>query len=380
MLSLALLTPSPAPAQPKETKPDLAANAALKYWQAFALLPTLDKDQQKIVQEWNKAPLDAAALKLIDKSRMSRLYLHRGAKLPNCDWSLDEEDGLNMLLPHLGRARTLSRLTALHARHEFEQGHPKAGWQDVSDLLKLSRHVGIGPTLIQRLVGYAIERMAIEAAAPYLPELKSVLPETASEVLDKLPALPTLEQMVRSEKRIAPGWLLQELKKAEAHKKGSWQDVWNQVVELMKGPESKAQDREAVQSVKSYEQAIKLLEDLLPRYDQLAKDTALPWKEFDAQYPKFFKKAKADNPLAGFFFPAMDKVAAAERRHLTQLALFKAALAIVQGGPDRVKGVKDPFGEGTFEYRALDKGFELRSQLLFEGKAVTLRAGTGKPK
>ena len=24
---------------------------------------------------------------------MSRVYLHRGAKLPRCDWSLDYEDG-----------------------------------------------------------------------------------------------------------------------------------------------------------------------------------------------------------------------------------------------------------------------------------------------
>ncbi len=380
LLSLTLLATSPTTAQTPGAKTSLGANAALKYWHAFAALPKLDKDQQKLLDEWDKVPVDAAARKLIDRSRLSRLDLHRGAKLSHCDWGLDEEDGINMRLPHLGRVRTLSRLTALHARHEFEQGHHNAGWQDVSDLLKLSRHVGIGPTLVERLVGYSIERTAIEVAAPYLPGLKSVLSESASEVLDKLPALPTMEQMVLSEKRVSPVWLIHELKKAEAHKKGSWRDVWNLIVELTKGPESRTQDQEAVETVKSYEQVMKLLEELLPRYDQLAKDTALPWKEFDAQYPKFFKKAKADNPLAGVFLPAMDKFADSDRRHLTQLAQFKAAIAVVQGGPDRIKDFKDPAGGGAFEYRPLDKGFELSSKLLFRGKPLTLTVGTGKTK
>ena len=44
----------------------------MKYLQACALLPTLDEDQAKLLQETNKIPLNAAALKLIDASRMSR--------------------------------------------------------------------------------------------------------------------------------------------------------------------------------------------------------------------------------------------------------------------------------------------------------------------
>lgn len=116
----------------------------------------------------------------------------------------------------------------------------------------------------------------------------------------------------------------------------------------------------------------------LPLYDQLAKMTALPWKEFDAQYPDFVKKAKAANPLAGYLLPAMDKVVAAERRHQTQIALFKAALAVVQDGPDKLKEIKDPFGDGPFEYRTLEKGFALKSKLLFKGQPVMLTVGKGK--
>ncbi len=303
VLPLAMLPLSPAAAQAPEANPDLGANAALKYWQAFALLPTLDKDQEKLLQEWNKVPLDTAALKLIDRSQMSLIYLHRGAKLPRCDWSLDYEDGIALPLAHFPSSLTLARLAALHARHEFDQGHWKAGWQDVTDMLKLGRQVGMGPQFVVRWVGYRIETYAIEAAAPYLPQLKPIIPEAASDVLDTLPAGPTLQQVVLGEKRTGLMWLIQELNKAEQHKEGSWRVVWHNYIDV---PWQESQYRDSIQSVKTFEQAVKMLEDLLPFYDELAKLIALPWREFDARYPNLVKNAKVADPLCGFDRPDPD--------------------------------------------------------------------------
>jgi hypothetical protein len=376
-LSLALFPRSRATAQAPDAKPDRGANAAVKYWQAFALLPTLDKDQEKLLQDWNKVPLDAAALKLIDGSRGSREYLHRGAKLQGCDWSLDYEDGIFLRLPYLPKSRTLARLAALHARYEFEQRHWKSGAEDVTALLKLARHLEMDPIMIVQLLGYMIETTAIETAAPYLPELKPILPEAVCAVVDALPAGPTLPQMVLKEKQVGAMWLIQRLKDAEQHKEGSWQDVWKEVLQVpTEGDQSP--NRDLLQSAKTIEQAIKMLEDFLPLYDQLANMMASPWKEFDAKYPDFFKKAKAANPLAGFFLPAMDRVVASQRRAETQMALFKAALAVVEGGPDKLEDIKDPFGAGPFEYRALDNGFELKSKLLYKDQPVMLKVGQGK--
>jgi hypothetical protein len=375
-VSLALAMPSPAAAQVAEGKPDLGANAAMKYWQAFALLPNLEKDQEKLLEDWSKVPLDATALKLLERSERSRVYLHRGALLPRCDWSLNYEDGILLVLPHLAKSVTLARLVALDARHEFEQGHWKAGWEDVTALLTLARHVEETPIIIANLVGYRMETFAIEAAAPYLPELKSVLPADASTALDRLPAGATLQQLVRNEKQIGAVWLIGELKQAEQKKKGSWQTVWNGVL-LAGVEESEIQNREAVESAKTSEQAIMLLEGLLPLNDQLAKVAALPWREFDAQYPEFVR-AKAPNPLAGFLLPSLDKYVSAQRRNQAQMTLFRAALAIVQKGTENLKLIKDPFGDGPFEYRALERGFELRSKLLFKNQPVTLTVGKGK--
>lgn len=372
-LSLALFPRSPAAAQASDAKPDLGANAALNYWTAFALLPTLDKDQEKLLDQWNKVPLDAAARSLIDRSRESREYLRRGATFKHCDWSLDYSQGIRLVMPHLAKSRVLAPLAALDARYEFEQGHWKAGAEDVAALLKLARHLETEPMMIQQLVAYGIERTAIEAAAPYLPELKSVLPEIASDVLDSPPAGATLKEMVQKEKQIGPIWLMQELKNAEKRKPGSWQEVWKG---LFPAPESSEAD--FLLPPESFEQTIKLLQDLVPLFDELANMTTLPWAEFDAQYTQFVKKGKSANRLFGLLVPAVGNFVAAQRRHPAQLVLFKAALAVVQSGPDKLKEIKDPFGDGPFEYRALDKGFELKSKLLFKGQSVTLMVGNAK--
>ena len=53
--------------------------------------------------------------------------------------------------------------------------------------------------------------------------------------------------------------------------------------------------------VDSFEQAVKLTEDLLPVCDELATLVALPAEEFDARYPEFKKKTKAAHPLVDVF-------------------------------------------------------------------------------
>ena len=47
------------------------------------------------------------------------------------------------------------------------------------------------------------------------------------------------------------------------------------------------------------------------------------------------------------------------------VAVFKAALTVVRDGRDQPQNIKDPSGNGPFEYRARDNGFDLKSKLLF---------------
>ncbi len=378
LLSLALLALCPATAPAADPQPDLAGNAAVQYWQAFALLPTLNKDQEKLLAEWDKVPLEGEALKLIAASHNSLMYLHRGARLERCDWGLDYNDGQNMLLPQLAKARDLARLAALHARHEFEQGNWKAGRADATAMMTLARHTARDPVMISQLVRYAIEGMAIDVMTPYVPELK-VPYARAVAAYEALPPAPTLEQTVVFEKKFMVEWLIRQLKETEQAKPGSWRELWKNVLGPGEGP-NPPQLPEAVKRVDTLDQAVKLTEDMLPAYDELARLVARPKDEFDAQYSEFAKKTKVERPLAGLILPAVDKVLAKERRHQARMAMLLAAIAVAEGGPDKLKDIKDPFGTGPFEYRALDKGFELKSKLLYDGQPVTLTVGQRKKK
>jgi hypothetical protein len=362
---------APAAAQGPDAKSGAAANAAIRYWQAFGLMPALDKDQAMLLHEWDKVPLDAAARKLIDQSRNSLQYLHRGAKLPHCDWALDYDDGIRLLLPHAAKARTLAQLAALRARSEFETGDAKAGVADVIAMLRLAGHVQTDPIMIDQLVGYAIEGIAVQAAAPHLPAAKPALGDLAA-ALDRLPARTPMARTLELENQSFVGWMIRELKAVEKAKPGSWQGLWKEVLAAPgEGPAS-----EAATTVTSYDEALKLTEGLLPMYAELGKLTALPPKEFDARYPEFMKKAEAANRLARDVLPAVDKVMASRRRADARLALLRAATAVVQDGPDRLKDFKDPFGDGPFDYTATDGGFELKSKLIFKDQPVTLAVGT----
>jgi hypothetical protein len=369
-LSLTGLPLAPA-AQAADAQTDLAANAALKYWQAFALLPTLDKEQEKLLVEWDTIPLDAAALKLVDSSAISRMYLHRGARLPRCDWSLDYQDGVNLYLPHLAKALTLARLAALHARHELTQGRFRAGVDDATAVLVLARKLDPDPSLISTLVRYKVEVIALDMLAPYLPQLDAAAVKRLSAQLENLPVGATIQQKLLAEKSYQLPSIIRIMQASERDKKGSWREALKAIVAE---PQSKA----AVDGISTFEKAIQLVEDLAPIYDQQAKLMVLPKEEYEAQYPGLVKKATAANPLAGLVLIEVDKLAAFERRHQVLIALFKAAMAVAQEGPGKLKEIKDPFGTGPFEYRALDKGFELKSKLLFHDQPVTLVAGKGK--
>ena len=357
----------PTAAQGAGADSDLAANAAVQYWQAIALLPTLDKEQEKIVQEWNSVPLDDSAVKLINSSQASMLYLRRGAKLQRCDWGLDHNDGISMLMPHLAKARDLARLGRLHVRYKFEHGDEKGAREIATAITVLGRHVGESPVMISILVRYLIEDAAIDAVVPYVPQVKAPYAQVV-KVHASFPPAATLSQAILQEKKSMLSSIVQQLRDAERHRPGSWRELWKQFLDFPGIPED-------LQKIESLDECVRQLEALPPVYDEMARLVELPKPEFDAKYPAFKQKTNDANPLAGTVLPAIDKIFSQQHKHEARTAMLLAAIAVAEGGPEKLKEIKDPFGSGPFEYRPLDKGFELTSKLLFEDKPVTLIVG-----
>jgi hypothetical protein len=358
-------------AQAPDEKSDLAANAAIQYWQAFAQLPTLDKEQEKILGEWNTVSTsDPAVQKLAQASQASRMYLLRGAKLARCDWGLDYSDGISLMLPHLAKARDLARHAALHARCEFARGNRMPLQENATAIMALARHVGRDPILISILVRYLIEDTAVELVSPYIPQMKAPY-EKIVAAFKALPPAATVQETLLIEKKYMAGYVITELTRWEKQTPGSWREHWNN----MTGPDAP----DSVKKVATFEEAIRLTEKLLPVYDELEKFFAMSEKEFDTKYADFKEKTNAANPLAGVLLPSLDKVRARERRNQIRLAMLMAAVAVVNDGPEKLKEIPDPVVGGPFEYRKLDGGFELKSKLVVDDKPVTLTIGT-KPK
>ena len=381
-LALGMLWPlAAASLQAQEAIPaggtELAANAAIQYWQAIAQMPSLDKDQEKLLLEdwnnpeaWHKIPLDPEAQKLIAASQNSLMYLHRGAKLKRCDWGLDYGDGISLLMPHLAKCRDLARLAALRARSEFERGNWEAARNDAAAIMALARHVGRDPFMICLLVRYGLEGMVVDLVAPYVPEIKASHAQAVA-MFEAMPEAATLQQAVSAEKKYMAQWMIRKIREEEQRKPGAGLELWNQFLDGDSVSDS-------IQRGKTFEEAIQLTTNVLPVYDDLARLLALPKDQFDAQYPAFKQKTKTDNPLAGTILPSIDVIRAKQERGQARLAMLLASSAVAESGPEKLKEIKDPFGDGPFEYKALDQGFELKSKLLFEGQPVTLVVGQRK--
>ena len=127
--------------------------------------------------------------------------------VPACDWQLDYEAGPMLLLPHLQKARELSRTALLRARLRFAAGETDAAVEDVVAVLKMARDSGRSPLLISLLVDIAIEKTATEVLAANLPRLQPEQLDQLAVSLKQLPPTATFADCVHLEGRLFGGWL-----------------------------------------------------------------------------------------------------------------------------------------------------------------------------
>jgi hypothetical protein len=345
--------------------PQVSENAALQYWMAFATMPTLNAEQEHILENWATVPIDDAVNNLLDQSQTSLMFLHRGAQKRECDWGLEYRDGARMHLPQLFKARQLARIAALDARRAFETKNYERGHDDAFGMIVLARNVGKDYTLVSMLVDFAIEGMVVELAATYMPDVPASY-DGVMEEYQNLPPSPPLVQGVRCEQRLAAA-ILNQLAEAEHKRPGSWRETWKSIL----GDESPDPFKNAVRVGEIYEGMRKFQ----TTYDELAELMALPPAEFDAKYPEFAERAKVTCPGVELMLPAMEKTVAAHRKAEARMAMLLAGIAVVESGPEKLTEIKDPFGDGPFTYEKLDTGFRLTSKLTVDGKPVSLDIG-----
>jgi hypothetical protein len=343
--------------------PDLGANAALKYWRAFATLPTLSRaEQSKLNAACLSMPLDAKARELLTRADYALQLMHRGAALPRCEWGIDWEEGVPVQLPQAIAARVMCSLACLRARLRFEQGRKREALDDIFAALTMARHVGRDTINITLLSGQAVEHRLIEALALHLPQLDAATIKGLKKRLDALPPAGTPAAALKVEEKFALDWFVRTVKEAPDEK-----SLRALIGQFFGEPgDSRERRREKTRAVLekcggTANAVLRLAEQTRQSYVRLAMQLDLPPDQFADAYEREVKK-QSDNTVFKLLFPAVNKVRLLQARADLRRALLAAALAVQLDGKGALKKHRDPVVGGPFEYVAFKGGFELRSR------------------
>jgi hypothetical protein len=167
MKTLAILTILAAASTLRAETP-ASSNAALGYWRAFSLVSAPEADDAV----WTKADEiakgkaawgDPGVAALVDKNAGAYFELHKASLRPSCDFGLAYEDGFEMLLPHLAKARQLSTLNLLRAARVEAAGSGEEAVEAWLDGLRMARHLASDPVLISQLVANLVFTQHLDA-------------------------------------------------------------------------------------------------------------------------------------------------------------------------------------------------------------------------
>lgn len=210
----------PAVGQTHFIKPDEVNNAALIYWQSFALLPSLDEDQTKLINDvevhvWADDPkiTEAEGKELIEILELCedsvRLIDQISADTP-CDWGIVFA-GPGTHLAHIGKARLLAKILQLSGDKALLFGMQDLAAKRFAQALRLGRHLG-NDAIVLHLVGEKIEEYVVATVTRHIDSAPkaancNLLAKGLSERIGNLPARSAVADAYRKEKQYFHGWI-----------------------------------------------------------------------------------------------------------------------------------------------------------------------------
>jgi len=150
----------------QSARADASRNAALRYWRGLALLSPELEEAIKAVDfddligdpDWSPNGTTREALESSDAQSVIHEFLKAGA-LPECDFGADPEDGIELLLPHLGGLRTGAKLLLLDGRTKLVDGDSQAASARFAAVYELAAHTAEDNFLVNSLVSVSITTM-----------------------------------------------------------------------------------------------------------------------------------------------------------------------------------------------------------------------------
>ncbi len=279
------------------TAPTKVNNAALLYWQAFALLPELSEKDTKLLNNLEKGSgqvVDARSLLKGSKTAM-RLISHLTPDTP-CRWEFIE-NGPATLLPHLGKARLLARLLVLQAKMDVESGNPEAAVDHFARALLLARNVDEG-FLVQMLVGDSIESLVVDAARSLQPKLGAPSRARFVVALSELPARTTFARAMSYERNVFAEWM-RPIMTVETEKA--------RTVLKSLGVEDDSPELEAILAGTKKER-MQRFEEFHAGYGKMIEASKLPLPEASKEFDRLEKAMqRSSNPLIRLMTPSVGR-------------------------------------------------------------------------
>ena len=153
-LVLSMLLLASVPARPSLAQQrNLGANAALRYWSAFAQMQDMGISNEQahelsLILAGTVPYDDAKFSDLVQKNEPALETMIRGTSLPNCDWGLDYPLGPQAPVDYVRKSLVLGRLNVLYVFHLLSTNNEDGAVRALLGGLRFSRDVGNGGTFL----------------------------------------------------------------------------------------------------------------------------------------------------------------------------------------------------------------------------------------
>lgn len=268
-----------------------------------------------------------------------------------------EPDGalIAVLLPGVQKSRELTRALASRAMWELAEGSQVDAWRDLMTMHRLGRLVGQGPTLIEYLVGVAIESIAIRGELLFLSETKPSAKMLAMyrKKLDRLPPLASVADKLDFCERV----MFLDC----AHRLARGQMKWQEIANRAEGGNSSLIEKLAEGAIMQSVDWDVALKSANKWYDRLAATLRKPdyrertaeVKQFNEDVKKLVEKSRGpqallsllggkpaisqamSDALIALLLPAVQQVGLAEGRVIQRMRNLELAFALEAFRADR---------------------------------------------
>jgi hypothetical protein len=186
-------------------------NAALLYWQAFALMPKTPNKQLALLDLGPKEQPTDEHRKLVSEYKHALEMLRRGSAIRSCEWGVQvEQDLIETHTPHYFPARRIMDVACLRAQVRFAAGDGKGAVDDLTDAMILGRTLSRDHLIAGLGFDASMEAQALDVLEANLATLDNELREHVRSRLASLPPRPTFVMFVQKETRITLKALVQD--------------------------------------------------------------------------------------------------------------------------------------------------------------------------